>query len=338
MLWIPLGLWLAGAGGCSCQPQLPMGDDDDDGPDPTDTFSPTPTGDTGPEPPCAAPEVEPNNEPGLANLLPMEQRGCGAIDPQFDADYWNFTLEDAGWLTIEVEKANGSQADMNFILRPLELFDGVDDGWSAGRSDGREDPDAVLTFLAPAGLYELLVTEQNFDGGPDRYGYDVLVTESKPPVDPWTRTEVEPNDNAELAEPVNAGDILYGTMNGNGALNDSDWYEIVIPPGRHAMHIDVVAFNAGSSADLSVYLWDFNVEPLPPGCRTVCPASQPGCVRCEIRGGGPGDFDPVGTYDSLGAETVYIQVTASQNCRGTGQPCPDGPANWYTLRIDLEET
>jgi hypothetical protein len=341
MLWIPLGLGLAlgGAGGCSCRPINITGDDDDDNVDQTDdTFTTTETGDTGPEPPCAAPEIEANNSPDAATLLPMEQRGCGAIDPQFDADYWSFTLEDDGWLTVEAEAGSGSIANMTFLLEPVELFDPLaDDSWSASRADGRETLDASLTFLAPAGIYSLLVTEQEFEGG-SRHGYDVLVTESKPPVEPWSRVEVEANDYVDEAEPISAGDVVYGTMDGNGALNDSDWYSVTIPAGRHLLHVDIEAYDVGSSADLSVYFWDANLEALPLGCKQVC-GTAPGCIPCEIKGGNTAaDYDPEGTYDSLGAEVVYIQVTAAKSCAGSGQPCPDGPANWYTLWIDLEET
>ncbi|MEZ4234585.1 MAG: hypothetical protein R3F59_00150 [Myxococcota bacterium] len=333
MLWMPLGLSLAGAVGCSCRPQLPVGDDDDDDDNVTDTFSTTQTGDTGPPKPCAVPEEEPNDSLETANLLPMEKRGCGVIDAPLDVDHWAFDLADDAWLRVDaLASTDGSIANMTFVLLPDE------GSWAASRPNGPDTLDASLTFLAPAGGYSLIVSEEQLLGGP-RYGYDVLVTEAKPPVEPWTRAEVEPNDTSDAAEPVNAGDVIYGTMDGNGALPDIDWYVITIPAGRHALNLDIDAYDVGSSANLSIFLWDPDLNALPEGCRGSCPGGSPGCVPCEIAGGGtPVLLDPEGSYDSLGAEIVYIQVRAEQNCPPSGNPCPDGPANWYTLHIDLEET
>ncbi|MEQ1568225.1 MAG: hypothetical protein ABMA64_21480 [Myxococcota bacterium] len=251
----------------------------------------------------------------------MEHRGCGAIDAPLDLDYWQFELADDSWLKVEVDAANGSIADMSFVLTP------EDSSWIAARPDDPESRDGTLIFPAPAGTYLLALSEQAFNGG-ERYGYDVLVSEAKPPVD-FVRTETEPNDDAYEAIPVVTGDTMYGTMNGNGAIEDFDWYMITIPAGKHTLSIDVDAFDTFSSADLTVYLYDEDLNKLPEGCRDPCPGADAGCVDCAMKGGITGlELDPIGTYDSPGAEVVWIQVLERYG--------REGPANWYVLKIGLE--
>jgi hypothetical protein len=59
-------------------------------------------------------------------------------------------------------------------------------------------------------------------------------------------------------------------------------------------------------------------------------------VDCALKGGLPGvELDPIGEYDSLGAEVVYIEVLGAE---GVIPPSADGPANWYVLSIGLEGT
>ena len=67
------GVWA----GCQCQPTIPIPPPDPQ-PDPP-TGDTTPTGDTAPDPPCAVPEVEPNNGETTAVPLPLEKVGCGTI-------------------------------------------------------------------------------------------------------------------------------------------------------------------------------------------------------------------------------------------------------------------
>lgn len=317
MVWsmaLSVGAWSLGlelalrlGAGCSCQPTLPPPPpNDDQQPDPTGATGVT--GDTGPPPPCASPELEPNNSLTEFDALAMEQHGCGLVDAPLDIDYWEFTVDDDGWLEVIARADFGSPADLTFVLAPRVGT------WAASRPDGVGTVDSSIVFLAPAGTYTMAVSEQNLGGGP-RYAYDLLATEAKPPVE-WTRTEVEPNDSDPAAEIVQPGDVIYGTMSGNGALPDYDWYAITIPSGRHTLTIDVDAYDVGSSANLTVNLWDTDLE-------LACPT-------CSLLGGIPGvELDPIGSYDATQAQVIYIQVLESVNL--------EGPANWYTLAIGLED-
>ncbi|MEQ1502675.1 MAG: hypothetical protein ABMB14_10615 [Myxococcota bacterium] len=320
MTILPLSLALAsGGGGCSCQPTLPP-------PQPTESET-TPTGSTGftgdtaPEPPCDTVEVEPNDSITTFTPLAMESEACGVIDAPLDLDYWQFTLETDAWLQIEAEAGNGSVANMTFVLAP------VDSTWAASRNDDRESVDATLRFPAPAGVYTLATSEQNFQGG-ERYSYDLLVSEAKAPTT-WTRAEVEPNDDTPEAEVIADGDAVFGTIEGNGALPDFDWYVLTVPAGSHTLVVDVDAFDLGSSANLTAFLFDRDLQKLPDGCKTTCGPTDPLCETCALDEGIPGlDLDPVGQYDSLGAELVYIQVFEAND--------REGPANWYVLNVRLE--
>jgi hypothetical protein len=315
MQFLPILIGWIGLPGCQCRY---------DPPDPTDPPPETPTGttgttgDTGPAAPCAWPEVEPNNSVLEPTLLGMEQRGCGTIEAPGDQDHWAFTLEEDAWLEVEVDQGNGSIADMSLYLEKKG------DDWSAARNDDPESLDATMLFLAPAGEYVLRTSEQDFAGG-ERYGYTVLVSEAKAPVT-WTYTETEPNDTlGDVSQEANAnaenlsgllalGPLdVYATMSGNGALPDQDWFVLTVPSGRHTLTVDVEAFDYGSSADLTVTLWNDDLTDK---------------IK-EYNGGIPGlELDPEGTYDSSGDELVFIQVTEALGI--------ESPANWYVLKLVLE--
>ncbi len=297
------------AAGCQCRPALPSDDGDDDTEPPPFTGVTGVTGDTAPPPPCAVPEVEPNDSEADAVWLPLERRACGTIDAPFDIDWFEFEVEEPGWISIEVEADDGSIADMTFLLRT--------DDWAAQKEDDTETTDASITFPAPAGTYTLAASEELFNGG-ERYGYELLVSEAKPPV-VCGRDEAEPNDSNLLAEVVTSGQCLFGSMVGNGALEDFDWYRIAVPAGKHTLTLDVDAWDVGSSADLTILLWNDRLENLPLGCN-----------QCEFRGGQISgvDLDPFAVYDSAGDEIVWVQVF---DARGE-----ESPAGWYALHVTLE--
>lgn len=310
---------LSSAAGCHCRPDLP------DPPDHTDETDTPPhsaqTGDTAVAGPCEVPEIEPNETPATAVPLPMELHACGTFEPAGDLDLWRFELDQDSWLLTRLQASDGSIAD------PTLLLAAVGDTWAAARSNDPESLDVTLVFPAPAGTYQLTASEEMFRGG-ERYGYDLVVSETKPPVS-WTRTETEPNDAQASAQTVADGDVVFGTMSGNGALPDYDWYEIAIPPGKHTLKLDITAYDEGSSANLTLYLFDDQLHYLPEGCRDGCPANDLGCVECAIEGGIRGvELDPHGEYVSPGGEVVWIQVLENVS--------REGPANWYVLEIGLE--
>lgn len=306
--------------GCQCQPQIPTPPEDTET---TTTGETANTGDTAPPPPCAVPEVEPNDNLDAPNVLVLEKQACGQIGQPLDLDWWSFSLTEDHWVEIELEAGNGSIADMSILLTA------EGETWAAARADDPGSRDATLRFPAPAGTYVLNASDQNFDGG-DRYDYDLLVSEAKPPVE-WSDEEAEPNDDQAGANVATAGAAIWGVMDGNGILPDYDWFQVAVPTGKHTLSVDVVAYAEGSAADLTVYLYDAALDKLPAGCKDPCPQDSPACVECAITGGVGGEaLDPIGAYESEGGEIVYVQVLEATN--------REGPAGWYVLTIGLEGT
>lgn len=289
--------------GCQCQPSLPPPPDGTTDPPDPPTGTTALTADTAPPPPCATPEVEPNNSEVEAVPMVLEQRACGVIGEPFDVDYYSFELDDDGWILVELEGDDGSIADMS-------LFLGNDD-WVVIKNDDVESTDASVVFQAPAGPYFVSANEQFFRGG-ERYSYRLLVSEAKAPVE-WTSTETEPNDSSAASEILGDGDAVFGTMDGNGALEDFDWYRIGIPDGKTDLHIDIDAYDFGSGANLTAIVWSEELETL----ETINGGAVAGT-----------QLDPDGIYSSPGDEIVYVQILeASGN---------ESPAGWYVLNITLE--
>ena len=290
-------------GGCQCQPSLPPVTDDNTSPPDPPTGTTALTADTAPPPPCATPEIEPNNAEVDAVPLVLEQRACGAIDAPFDVDYFSFELDDDGWILVELEGDDGSIADMS-------LFLGNDD-WVVIKHNNVESTDATVVFQAPAGPYFVSANEEYFRGG-ERYTYRLLVSEAKAPVT-WNTTEIEPNDSNLESSILGDSDAIFGTMDGNGALEDFDWYRIGIPDGKTDLHIDVDAYDFGSGANLTAIVWSEDLQVLKTIEGGAVAGTQP---------------DPDGIYSSPGDEIVYVQILE--------ESANEGPAGWYVLNITLE--
>jgi len=303
--WVRTVLACALVGGAACGRSLPIPTDGT-----TPVVEPPPdtwatTGETGAPPPCATPEVEPNEAGGSATPLPLERPGCGVLTEN-DRDAFGFVVDDPGWLSIEVERSDGSTAD-------LELTVDGPDGLRVDKFDDTESTDVTLKFQAVRGDYVAVVSEEEGRGG-DAYTYEVLVSEAKAPVE-WTLLEVEPNDTSGTAQALTGDEVsVYGTFEGNAELADRDWFELQIPGGEHALHVDVDAFTYGAAGDVKLEIRD-EADAL---LRTMTD-------RVE---GGQRENDPRGTYQSPGDETIRIQVLEEDGI--------DGPAHWYVLHLRLE--
>jgi hypothetical protein len=296
--------------GCQCRPDPSV-------PTPADTSEPptdTARTDTAPPPPCAWPESEPNNSDAEADLLPLEAFACGTFGAPADSDFWSFPVTEDTWLGVRVDAAeNGSFAN------PAVVLSG-DDGLAILRNDGSETADVHLLFPTAPRNYTLLVLEESGQGDSnDRWFYDVMATVQKAPID-WTRSEVEPNDtvaDVELANPALSGDLVFGVLDDG---DDRDLLRIDVPVGRHEITVAAKGFDLGSPADTELLLLDSAGDS--PGC-------GPGNGGCVFRRGAIGfERDPVLTYSSDGAETLYVRVQ-SEDDRGSA-------VHWYVLDVRIE--
>lgn len=295
--------------GCTCRPELPE-TSEENGSETSETRDTArlETADTGPEAPCDVPEEEPNNTEPDATPLPTERAACGTFDASLDLDWWVVDFEEDGWLEVRLDAQDiGSTADVALVLSG--------DDRMATREDNEEHNDVDLLIPATAGTYELLISEETASSG-ERYYYDLLVTAQKEPFE-VDRTDPGTNTTSGSALVLGSGERVFGVL--DDLLTGEDWYVIDIPPGRHAMTVEVEGFAEGSPADTSVWLYDTSLDELPEGCRS----------NCEIAGGQqPGERDPYYVYDSEGNEAVYVRI---RDVSGR-----TGPAYWYVLTLWVE--
>lgn len=294
--------------GCSCKPDLGPNNPNPDPPEEdTDATDSDPV-DTAPPPPCDAPEIEPNDTIGQATPLPMETIGCGAWDAPGDIDYFVFDLDEEAWVTVAVAaKALGSIADAHLVVQAA-------DGSAMNRVDDEHSTDATLVFPGVPQLYTIQLVEQNLQGGSDRYFYEVVAAVTKPPVE-WTVLESEPNDSPGEALDLADGDVVYGDM---ADPTDSDWFRIIVPPGKHTVRVEVMGYQLGSAGDFALLYYDEDVEPLPHGCN-----------NCVVHGPlGAQGKDPAFEWQSAGDEILYVRLFEVEGRNGS--------AIWYSLHVTLE--
>ncbi|MCB9675097.1 MAG: hypothetical protein H6737_08265 [Alphaproteobacteria bacterium] len=306
-IFVALGALVAG---CHCRPDPSNPDSDTD---PDDTSRPVDTAplDTGPEPACAFPEIEPNNSNVEANVLPLEAKACGDFRAPGDSDFWSFAVDEPTWLGIRIDaRENGSFANPAAVLS-------ASDGLAVLRADGSDTADVHLLFPTDARDFTLLVLEQNQQGDTGRrYFYDLIATVQKAPRE-WTRTEVEPNDLRADAMVVFDGDQVFGLIEDS---DDGDYYRIDVPVGRHTLVASISAFDLGSPADTIVYLQ--NAAGLSPDCGA-------GNSNCAFPRGQVGfELDPWLEFTSEGDETLYLRVRP-EDAYGS-------PVHWYVLDVTLE--
>lgn len=296
--------------GCSCTPDLGNPNNNNNNTTSSTDSTPPPI-DSGPEPLCAVPEIEPNDTVGEATTLPLELLGCGVIAEPGDIDVYETEVAEDGWLSVvTVARGMGSFADIQFVLQPP-------DGSAAIRTDDEGTTDASLLFPGTPGAWSIQVAEQNFTGG-DQYFYRVIATTAKAPVE-WTVAEVEPNDALLTAMPVGSGTTVFGDM---GQNLDGDWYRIDVPPGKHTLTVEVVAYAEGSAGNFVLYLSDAGQNLLPMGCNPA--------TTCATRGHpiDPALHDPILEWESDGNEQLFVKVS-EEDFRW-------GRHTWYVATFTLE--
>jgi len=304
-------LWAAA---CSCRPEPPLPDDNnttESTADTSDTAETATTADTGPDAPCDAPELEPNDTVNEPTELPMDRYGCGEFSEQGDFDHWAFTLDEDAWVHVRVQATNdGSLANVGVILS------GEDSDAAAGRDDNEEDEDVEILFPAFADTYTLNVREENAQYG-ERYTYEVIASKAKDPdffddegnfidfVD-----EPEPNDDPLTAPSLRDGDAILGFAD---EQFDVDHYRVSVPPGRHTLRFEVVAYAEGSVGDFELTLFDEKLDQV-----KYASSGEVGFER-----------DPILTRNSNGDEQLVLQIR-DQEGRGNS-------AVWYLLLVSITE-
>lgn len=308
---------LLGTAGCQGCGALPIDGPDD--PTLTETAEHSDSevmesADTAPEPPCEIPEIEPNNSAEEANILPLERWGCGEFDRTIDADFWEFDLAETGWMAVRVDAWRlGSRADVSLTITSEEA-DVFFNMYAF-----QDTPDVRVAFPSPAAHFDALI-RQTVGGGTagegERYFYEVRASSVKPPL-VWDTIEAD-NDSRESPQNIvtgitDPGDPLtvFGQMEAPG---DEDWYEIIVPPGRHTVTLDIEAHDFGS-------VGDFALERYKEGNTAPSDRKRAGLLGIEQ--------DAYMTYDTYEAERILVKVIEEDT--QTGRPY------WYVLSVTVEE-
>jgi hypothetical protein len=293
-------LMMTGCGPCrSCDPELPESDTEQD----TRDRGTNTQVDTAPPPPCDLPEEEPNNGFDQAGFLPLELQACGDIDPLFDTDNWRFDVPVTQWMGVYLHATSiGSLSDVALILID------EDDVSIEVRSRDSGEQDVELVFPAPLGEYTALVVDENLQGGPDDYFYELLVGEAKQPVE-YNVVEIDA-EQALDGQILEDEDVVFGTF---FEPEDTDWYQIPIPADTASVELVIEALQHGSPADIRLELYE---------------STELNFIGTILSAADGTTGDPADERSTTGDTVWFIKVVDRQS-RGSF-------AHWYTLSVDLK--
>ena len=311
-----LSILLMSCSACTSCASLPIDNNnsDSDTDDNEDTAEDTgdTARDTAPPPPCPVMEEEDNGDYDNAMPIPMETWVCGTFGQQSDLDVYLFSMPQDGWLKLWVRGQDlGSNSDLLVSMT-------IDNETALSTvSYGSTDPVMVVPIDEAADVYA--VVQEQYNGHGENHFYEALFSEVKPPVE-YNAVEDESeidNNGYSTGTPVEDGDRILGRIESN---LDIDWYSLTIPPGLHAIEIQIDAFMYGSPMDPIIYLY-------PPD-----PSPDSGYLRMR-NNSDPNNLDPKLTYTVDGGDegaTYNLQV---QSFTGTGSWY-----YWYVMDVSVEAT
>lgn len=299
-----LGLLLSGCQGC--QPAIdPDPVDTDDATDSNDSDTDAVVLDTAPEPPCAQPEVESNDNYTEANALALASLACGSFSGPLDVDHFRFETDESTWAKVDLRAYRiGSLADVDLVVV-------ADDGsMSATMGDHQGTPDALLRFPVEPGGYVVRVSQsaQGGAGKGEDFFYELIALEDKEPLE----YELLHDEATELTllSPQSGAELVM--LGGFDAAGDVDRVRFTVPAGRHGVTLRAIGHELGSSARLTMKLYN--------GLGQLTDTVYSGEIGWEP--------DPWFSWESEGSEIVEVEIVEDEN--------KDGPAYWYALAIDLE--
>ena len=254
--------------------------------------------------PCAVPEIEPNNTPGTAQVLPMEEWACGGLYEEGDFDTFQFDLETSGWVKVWARGADiGSSANLQITL------DDASYDYTTLAAASPDSPDPVLLFPAEApNRFYVTVSDQWYGHGED-YVWELLVSEAKQPL-LWEANEAEPNDGKQDGTPIYDGDRIYGVIETG---SDADWYVFDMPDTQTTLTATIEAWNYGSplSAQVGLYSPDNTL------------------ISLQMRGEDTLDLDPLMVETLNAAGEWGLKITPENDTGG-------GVTYWYVLEVSLD--
>lgn len=262
-------LLLLSCGACfrNCfNPSLPQQDNnEDETEDPPVVDTGDPKEDTGPlppPPPCAFPEVEPNNRQSEAMPIEMESWACGTLEDEevgTDNDMMSFVVPESGWISLwgrGEDIGSFSDLELNVWVYPAGSST-YDELLLPDSSPGSTDP--RMTFEVEAGdTVQVSVKDRRGGAGP-AYVWELLATSEKEPPVSCVGEEDETLGGADndavsrAAQPLLSGELMCGLTTG---IDTRDHYVIDVPEGNTTLRIRTLAWQLGSAMDATLVLID----------------------------------------------------------------------------------
>jgi len=295
---------------------LPQPEQEQENP-PPDTSSQDSAVDTGEEPPCAEPEVEPNGEIAGAQVVEMEDWACGYFQETNDNDMMKFANEETGWMRVWVVGADrGSYADLQFYLIDQE----EELTARAAQSPNSTDPKTTVPVSEFATWYATISNEQ-IDGYGEDYFWEFMASMTKQPVDDWTIEEQEElgsetNNKLEDAESIDVGDRVYGLVDDG---EDRDWFVVSIPDGKSDVVLQVEAFAYGSPLNGYLAMYEYDSE-----------TGEADLIDQTNHGQYSSEADPLLSTTISDAMDLYILLKADDSA--------GSPLYWYVIDVSVDTT
>lgn len=176
-------------------------------------------------------EVEPNDGPDRALILPLDGSRAGQIESQEDHDVYRFTLD--GETRVQLSLSGPPDMRLRAIVQRY------DSTWEAGRLLIGEAGTQSAQYLLPQGDYFVEVKGDRREAKP----YEIALARL-PFYGP--EADLEPNDSILTAKPVPASLRLQGTL----AHDDIDWFRL--PDLDRPATLTVTSGDAAGDLDLRV--------------------------------------------------------------------------------------
>jgi hypothetical protein len=228
-------------------------------------------------------ECEPNNRFGDANIIVAPGEVRGRITPAGDADWYTFSVESAGEITLTIGQV---APELDIWLRIWTSNRDTLSDWFRPPAKG-SDTIGMFDLPAPGRYYLELAAGDGSVASDQPY---VLLIGFTPAADPF-----EPNDSFGMASPLKAGQDYQASI---FPIRDTDWYRFAVD---HRGELQVVITSVASDLDVVFRVWDGNRDVISDWFAPLA------------RGG-----DTVGTLDLATAGEYYLEVTdGSYDARST---------------------
>ncbi len=207
-------------------------------------------------------EVEPNNTVSTATPIEAGRSYSGLLDRENDIDNYLLTVNEEQIIKIELSSVKGVNHAMQIWRLEagnLQLVKSIDD-------NRKSSPEEIANLYVFPGNYIIQITHGSRDvrkGNPENR-YNLKITSRG-----LFNEEKEPNDNLQMANPINSGDLLTGyfspsqnRMNENlkTSYREEDWFATdIIADEENPVMLDILLTGV-AGVDSVLTLYDFEMR------------------------------------------------------------------------------